>query len=249
MKGLILKDFYCLKKTLSEFLLVAFMVLILAIMFIISAKSGNISRMIATTPEQAKLEGLITQEEFYSYFQVAIWMVLILSVAMSVAVLECFKADRKAGFAKLLFSLPAKVGEIVGARYLAAIGYLLLGTVFATISALCLSFALDSLVFTELLSVIFFSASVMLLVMSIIMPLLYFFGANKLGFIMAGLIVIPYVLIVRYIIWSDVDISLMMENVKHFVETKGIAVFGCAVVVFALSYFCARAILIKKRNV
>lgn len=126
MRGLIKKDFYCLRKSMKLILLVALGTIYLAVTFTLSARYGNVAKNISETAEtaaRARAEELLTEEEFYSIYTYVIWVVLLLPLALMGNVVDCFREDRRAGFGKFCFSLPAREKQIAGARYLSCLLY------------------------------------------------------------------------------------------------------------------------------
>lgn len=267
MRGLIKKDFYCMRKSMKLILLVALGTIYLAVTFTLSARYGNVAKNISETAEtaaRARAEELLTEEEFYSIYTYVIWVVLLLPLALMGNVVDCFREDRRAGFGKFCFSLPAREKQIAGARYLSCLLYALLGIVASVTAALSVSLASDRLRFSELLSVVFAFGSILLVFVSVVMPLTYLLGADKLdliqvgtfGAFLAALAIVNVPTLKK--IGEEVaaagngqkgDMSTftqMIDRLREFLTTKGPFVFLAAALFFLVSYFCSVAILKAK---
>lgn len=263
MRGLILKDFYCLKKSYKLILLVSLGTIYLAVMFTLSARYGNVSKVVAETAEQAKAENLLTEEAFYSMYRYVIWVVLFLPLAFMGNVVDCFREDRQAGFGKLLFSLPAREKQIAGARYMSCVLYALMGILASVTAAFGVSLASDRLKFPELLSVVFTFSSILLMFVSVVMPLTYLLGVDKLDLIQVGTFVAFVTVLITVNLpavkkiaaeiaaaengqESSDTITELMNRANEFLTTKGTFVFLAGVLFFLVSYVCSVAILKAK---
>ena len=104
MIGLIYKDVICLKKNLKLFVAVGIGVLLLAVMFALSCKMGNIADGLKNydATDTMGLELLIT------VIDIAMHMVLFIPVAFIGNIIDCFLADYKAGFNNSLRGLPCR---------------------------------------------------------------------------------------------------------------------------------------------
>lgn len=268
MRGLVKKDFYCLKKSMKLILLVSLGTIYLAVLFTLSARYGNVAKNVSGTAEtaaRARAEELLTEEEFYAIYTYVIWVILFLPLALMGNIVDCFREDRRAGFGKFCFSLPAREKQIAGARYLSCLLYALLGIVASVTAALSVSLASDRLRFPELLSVIFTFASILLTFVSVVMPLTYLFGADKLDLIQVGtfgaflaalaILNVPTLKKIGEEIavaeggQGGGDLSTfheLIDRLREFLTTKGLFVFLAAALLFLVSYLCSVAILKKK---
>ena len=104
MVGLIYKDLCCLRKHIKMFAVLTGIVITLSLLFVLSMEHGNVALMIAE----------MSEEEFFGLFQTAIWCVMILPIACSAMIQECFKEDATANFKKCLYALPVKEAKVVG---------------------------------------------------------------------------------------------------------------------------------------
>lgn len=255
MKGLILKDYYCLKKSIPMLFMVSFGTIFLSVLFLLSCKYGNIADYIVRTPEEIINGEQMLEEDFYGMLRMAIWLVLLIPMAYTANVFDCFKADKEADFSKFLFSLPVREWQMAGARYLACFLYIGVGISAAVITAICTAMTSDYMVLSELLSVVVIFAGVMLSAMAVMMPLAYLVGRKTAGYIALGIGVALYLLCAVCLLMSgDASVEYLLANLQdiknkviNFVTTKGVVVFGIALATFGVSYLCS-VLIIKKRR-
>lgn len=254
MGGLIKKDMYCLKKNLLMFLFVTAGVIVLSVMFIISARSGNVALGI----ERMKTENDgMSEADFYAIFRIAVWAVLFIPQAFVGVVTECFKEDRKAGFYKYMMTLPLSEKELVGSRYISLMLFTGVSVAGSCTAAVFVSLASDYFRLETLLSIVFTFAAVLLIYMSIVMLLLYVFGVERADFIQCA----PYAAVfIAGIAVMGIKISSMPENeldgyivelIGRFSDVaakNGVMLMGIAIVCMAVSYFVSCKMLKKRRG-
>lgn len=253
MKGLLIKDYYCLKKSLKSFLGLTIGVIIIGIMFAISMEHGNMAIAAAGTAVEAGVD----EATVFDMFRIAVWLVIIIPMAFVGNVVDCSKADMRADFGKQLFSLPVTSGQIVGARYLACIIYALVSFVGATITALCISGASRQYPFSELMSVAVLFGSVMISYLCIVMCLIYLLGVKYADYIQSAPILIVMIVAVvfsnvKMMNMEEEELTALMENiwetVKSFI-TQNVSIFLLvAVVTLVVTYFASVWIVEKRRG-
>lgn len=192
MTGLIRKDMYCLRKNIMEFLLVTTGVIVLAILFIVSTKHGNMVKAI----EEMKLESSMGEENFYSFLKTAVWLVLLIPVCFVGGIVECFKEDRKAGFFKYMVSLPLSDGAMVGSRYLSCLLFAMVSMVSSLLAGFFVSLAADLYEFLELAGYVLMFSSLLLIYMSFVLFMLYTFGVEKADLIQCAPFVVIFVSVI-----------------------------------------------------
>lgn len=175
MPGLIRKDLYCLKKSLWQFLFVTLGVILLAVLFLLSAGYGNVAKGI----ENMQAEGQMSEAEFYALFQIAVWLILLIPVAFVCMVVDCFKADQKAGFYKCLMSLPLQEYEIVGSRYVCCLLIAAVGMAGSAVAAILVSMISGVYALEKLLGAVAVFTAVLLIYMSFVMFMLYLLGVER----------------------------------------------------------------------
>ncbi len=253
MKGLLIKDYYCLKKSLKSFLALTIGVILIGIMFAISMEHGNMKIAAAETAVQSGVD----EATAFDMFRVAVWLVIIIPMAFVGNVVDCFKADMRADFGKQLFSLPVSSKQIVAARYLTCIIYALVSFVGATITAICISGASEQYPFSELMSVTVLFGSVMMIYLCIVMCLIYLIGVKYADYIQSAPLLIVMIIAmvfsnVKMMNMSEAELDSLMENmwgtVKGFI-TQNVGVFMLvAVVILVITYFASVQIVEKRRG-
>lgn len=253
VKGLLIKDYYCLKKSLKSFLLLTIGVILIGIMFAISMEHGNMKIAAAGTAVEAGVDEATT----FDMFRVAVWLVIIIPMAFVGNVIDCFKEDMRADFGKQLFSLPVRSCQIVGARYLACIIYALVSFVGALIAAVCISGASEQYPLSELLSVAVIFGSVMVAYLCIVMCFIYLLGTKYADYIQAApfliaLIVVAILSNVKMMNMEEAELDVLMKNmwgtVKGFVTQNAGIFLLVALVVLMVTYFASVKIVEKRRG-
>lgn len=253
MKGLLIKDYYCLKKSLKSFLGLTIGVIIIGIMFAISMEHGNMAMVAAETAVQAGVD----EATAFDMFRIAVWLVIIIPMAFVGNVVDCFKADMRADFGKQLFSLPVDSKQIVAARYLTCIIYALVSFVGATITAICISGASEQYPFSELMSVLVLFGSITMIYLCIVMCLIYLIGVKYADYIQSAPLLIVMIIAVifsdvKMMNMSEAELDSLMENmwdtVKGFM-TQNVGIFLLvAVVILVITYFASVKIVEKRRG-
>lgn len=253
MKGLLIKDYYCLKKSLRSFLLLTIGVIIIGVMFALSMQHGNMAVVAAETAKEAGFN----EATVFDMFRIAVWLVIVIPMAFVGNVVDCFKEDMRADFGKQLFSLPVSAKEIVGARYLVCMLYGFVSFVGATITALFISGASSEYPFSELMSVAVIFGSVMLAYLSFVMCFIYLLGVKHADYIQAAPILLVMVGIgifasKKMFTMEEEVLTSMMENmwgnVKGFVTGKAWIFLLVAVVFLVITYFASVKIVEKRRE-
>ena len=124
MKGLIIKDLYCLKKEIRLFIGITIGSAIVSILFLLSVRHGNIADALA---DIQKTE-MIGSDLLLSLTDMLALFVIYLPIALAASLVECFKEDTKAEFSKVMLSMPISYKKIVGSRYVTCL--LFFGTCF-----------------------------------------------------------------------------------------------------------------------
>lgn len=131
MKGLIYKDFLCLRKNLRTFGLVSVGALIVGVMFLLSSKYGNLAEELALIAQAEEIEGLFTMKAM----EIGMWFVVLLPIGFITDIHQCFKEDARVGFGKVLSGVALSDRQIVGSRYLTTTIYGGVGVAVALICA------------------------------------------------------------------------------------------------------------------
>jgi len=252
MKGLLLKDYYCMKHNLISFLCLTIGVIVIGVLFAVSIHHGNMADVVETMVVE---EG-VTAESVYDLFRLGVWLVLLIPLAYVGNVIDCFKVDQSANFGKQIFSMPVKPIQMVGARYLACLLYAGLSFVGSFFAAICVSFAANQYPLSELLTVTITFGAVLLIYLSIVMVLLYSFGTQYADTIqtvpiLAVMIVGAIYTIVKMEHLSGEQEDAFMSNIwgciKGFLTQYTGILCIIALVILVLSFFASVKIVEKRR--
>lgn len=105
MKGLIIKDIMCLKKQLTTFVYVMVGVIVLSVMYVLSARYGNIA-----LAGQEMLKGNdLTAIDVQNLGTEVLVLFMLLPIALVGNMANVFAADGKAGFYKISGALPVSL--------------------------------------------------------------------------------------------------------------------------------------------
>ena len=263
MKGLLIKDVYCLKRKLFYWGITVFMAGAVCVMFVISTKHGNLAKLFTEwrnveDPESA--EDAAFMIPFLSKEVLSIFLLLPLAAAFDL-VQSVFTDDKNASFYKVASSLPVTRFERVGARAV------LIGTALASgmlIDIILLSFcvpASDLLTFRGAMEVVMAFAGVALLCQSVALYFGYRFGAQTAMYgnlltiaVLAVMTVLLNMKLLKRTFTAPEELKSgylfdLFNKAVDFLETKGHRVVLCAIPVFVICYFAACSAAVRKRGV
>lgn len=252
MIGLIRKDMYCLRKNLKLLLGVTAGVIVIALLYILSSKYGNIARGYEVMAE----ESFLKKEDLLGMTKVVVYFSLLVPIAFLGTIVECFKEDWKAGFYKCMMSMPLNDAKRVGSRYVSCLLFALVGMAGSMLAAFLISLVSEDMPFINSLRYIVIFETVLLVYMSFIMFLLYWLGAGKADLIQC----IPFVLVlivVEVLMGKELAsvpegeemqiISGLAESISSFVNHYGYLLFPGALLCMGIS-FLGSWIMIKRRK-
>ena len=253
MTGLIRKDMYCLKNILMTFFLVTAGVILLAVLLLISARCGNIALAIREMKEETGMG----EEAFYYFFRIPIWLTLFIPMAFLSMIVECFKEDRKAGFARTMLCMPLTDAQIVGSRYLSCLLFAVLGMAGSSVAAFFVSLASDVFALKELMQYMFCFGGALLVYMSFVMFMLYALGVEKADLIQC----VPFLVLFAAALVTvqkklagipreEVDSFSMhlMDSVSLFMKEKSWLVFLIAIGCMGLSFWGSCLVMRKRKG-
>lgn len=149
MRGLVIKDLLCLRKQILLFAYTVAGVLVLSVMFVLSARFGNI----AAANQEMMLENNLSDIDIKNISTTALILFMLIPIATVGDVTAIFRMDGKAGFSNVSSILPLPVNKRVMAKFLTV--FLLFGIGVAVDVAI--SFVLSIL--TDIISFADFSGS------------------------------------------------------------------------------------------
>ena len=137
MKGLILKDLYCLRTRMMAYVLTLVAALAIGILISLSSEYGNM-RPDAIMGD----DGTVSEDDMAAYKIMlggATFLAILLPLGVGFDGIMTFSMDEKANFNDVLRTMPVKPVEIVLARFGTAYGFLLTGYVSSILIALLIS--------------------------------------------------------------------------------------------------------------
>lgn len=137
MKGLILKDIYCLRTRIITYVLILVAALVIGILISLSSEYGNM-RLDVIMGDAAT----VSEDDLAAHKVMlggATFLAILLPLGVGFDGIMTFHMDEKANFGDVLRTMPVKPVEIVLARFSTAYGFLLTGYVSSVLIALLIS--------------------------------------------------------------------------------------------------------------
>lgn len=137
MKGLILKDIYCLRTRIMTYVLILVAALVIGILISLSSEYGNM-RLDVMMGDAAT----VSEDDLAAHKVMlggATFLAILLPLGVGFDGIMTFHMDEKANFGDVLRTMPVKPVEIVLARFSTAYGFLLTGYISSILIALLLS--------------------------------------------------------------------------------------------------------------
>lgn len=257
MKGLVIKDLMCLRKQRVTYLYIVAVVLIVSIMYVLSAKYGNLAFV-----GKEMAENNLTEIDVKNLASLVLMLFMLLPIAMVGDVSVVFSADGKAGFANVSASLPLSIEKRVLAKYITISAFFGIGFATDLIIAAVLSVLTDIMPFMDFFRVIIMSASALFIYGAMICVFMFIFGYGKESYAqLCAILSIIFIIIlinfnkVKIIFLScfseEVDVLDVnpLEVITGFVKDKSMTAFVIAIIVGILSYVVSVFIEKKKRGI
>ncbi len=137
MKGLILKDIYCLRTRIMTYVLTLVAALVIGILISLSSEYGNM-RLDVMMGDAAT----VSEDDLAAHKIMlggATFLAILLPLGVGFDGIMTFHMDEKANFGDVLRTMPIKPVEIVLARFSTAYGFLLVGYVSSILISLLIS--------------------------------------------------------------------------------------------------------------
>ncbi len=241
MKGLIIKDFYCLKKQFINYVAVIIGLFVITIMFVLSFNHGNIyiSRMDMIADGQATLADTI------EFANKAMIFVMLLPIVCAGDLDSLFRSDHQAGFYKIASGLPISTEKRIASRFITAFIFVGVGALIDIIIVLILSMLTDVVGFTEFANTIVSFSSLMFIYGCVVILLMYMFGTKISGY--AG--IIPFITVVaalfisgfegikRLFVYEDDSILRhYFDNIHRLITGRSYVLLLTAIITFFAVY-------------
>lgn len=170
MKGLIIKDLMCLRKQGFTFIYIVISVLVVSVMYVLSAKFGNM----AMGNQEMMMENSMTEIDIKNLSTIVLILFMLLPISMVGDVSAVFVADGKAGFSNVSASLPVSIEKRVLSRYITISVFFGIGVAVDLVIACILSILTNIISFQEFWGIIIVEASAMFIYGSLMCVYVYF---------------------------------------------------------------------------
>lgn len=253
MRGLLIKDFYCLKKNLINYVFVIAGVIGVSVSFVLSFNFGNIHKELAKQIES----GLSTQSEITQIATISILLFMIIPfVATGDAAINLISDDEKAGFYKVVSALPVTIEKRVMCRFVTGYIFIAIGAVVDFLMVIVISRLTDIISFGNFCGVIVTAASVMMIFDSLFILFVYISGKRNLIYLeimtllieFAAYIAANFERILAFLKGEESAIKDIYNRTMDFIFNKSYILLISALIIFATSYFMTVNISKRKRG-
>ncbi len=254
MRGLLIKDFFCLKKQLINYAVTIVGVVVISILFVLSYNFGNIHAGIVEMIDSG--EG--TQAEVARFASLALLCFMLIPIACAGDIKNLVTDDENASFYKVAAALPVSIRKRVGSRFITGYLFIVVGVAIDFIMTIVLSSLTDIISFGKCCGVIVSFASFMVMNISLFILLVHFLGKGSAAYANIILCLIELVICIAasfdrlkgFLFDSDENaLSDLYDQATGFMFHKSYILFAAAVIVSGGAYFAAVYIAGRKRGV
>lgn len=258
MKGLIIKDLMCLRKQRVTFIYIVISVLVVSVMYVLSAKFGNM----AMVKQDMMIENSMTEIDIKNLSTIVLILFMLLPIAMVGDVSAVFAADGKAGFINVSASLPISIEKRVLSRYITISAFFGIGVGVDLVIAFILSILTNIISFQEFLGIIIVEGSAMFIYGSLMCMYMFVLGYGKESYaqLSSVLSIILALVLMNFDKLKMVFTSIITEQtdsveynplelVTDFIWKYDAVAFPVAVVIGILSYVLSVVIEKRKRGI
>lgn len=254
MRGLLIKDFFCLKKQLTNYGFVIAGVIVISVMFILSYNYGNIHAGFAQMVES----GQNTEADILQFTGFALLLFMLIPIACTADLSNLFTDDENASFYKVASAFPLSIGKRVACRFITGYLFIAVGVAVDLIMTVILSALTDIVSFGEFCGVIITFASFMLMYISLFILSAYFLGSGRITYAY----VIPLLIGGAVCVFAgfgklrdfvtgvnDHALSELYDQAVGFMFHRSYILFIAAVIVSGGAYFAAVQLAGRRRGV
>lgn len=257
MKGLIIKDLMCLRKQLIIFSYVVVSVLVVSVMFVLSARFGNIY----LANQEMMVENSLSDLDIVNLSTTFLILFMFLPIASVGDFASVFEADGKAGFAKVSSVLPLSIAQRVMAKYITILSMFGIGVLIDVIVAFVLSMLTDIISFSDFFGIIISAASIMSIYGAMVIVFCFLFGYGKEDYarIFALLCMLVTALLANFSKIKEIATSIadmngggdadFINDFMNFFKHRSYILFIIAALVMTVSYFASVFVVKRKRGV
>lgn len=252
MKGLILKDIYCLRTQLKTYIIVLVGSLVLGILISLSSEYGNLKPDVFMGEETT-----VSEDDIAAYNVIlggATLLALILPMGIGVDGTRSFHMDEKANFKDVLRTLPVTPQEIVLAKFCSVYGFLLLSYLSSLLVALLISPVVSIFTLGEMVYISTVLACIAAMTAGTTFCALHLWKQKTFEKIFTGVVLVAYIGFGAVMVWLDkcygdefeIILKVFWEKGKFLFEHCLIWLLPVTLLVLAGCYFLS--VLIVKRK-
>lgn len=256
MRGLIIKDLMSLRQRLVTVVVVIAATLIFAVMFSISAKSGNLHNMIVPGPDTTEQEAEYARDVLSYVFMM---LMLLPMGTVGDTVKNMFFEDRLSGFTAVASVTPLTIGQRILSKIICFSGLYLAGAVLSIVISSVVSLFTDLVTFSQLFSIVIIGLSVCLMYTFLIFDIGIVFNASEMYSELFALLIILLAIfglniknIIALIRAGDNMPGVALEQAKSvftLISDKSYVFVIVTCIIGVISYFVSVAAATKKREV
>lgn len=254
MRGLLIKDFFCLKKQLTNYVFIIVGVIVISILYVLSYNFGNIHAGMIEMVDS----GQGTAADVTQLASVALLFSMLIPIACTGDITNVITADENASFYKIAAALPVSIGKRVACRFITGYLFIAIGVAVDFIMTIVLSALTNIISFGKFCGVIVSFASIMLMYVSLFILFVYLLekGSNiyaNLILLLMGILIYAvanFDKLKAFLLGSDDNaLSVLYNQATEFMFHKSYILFIAAIIVSGGTYFAAVYIAGRKRGV
>lgn len=254
MRGLLIKDFYCLKKQLINYLFVIAGVIVVSILFVLSYNFGNIHAQFTRLIDS----GESSEAGVTMIASSALLLLMLIPIACTGDITNLITDDEKASFYKVASALPVSIGRRVACRFIAGYLFIVIGVAVDLVMSIVISSLTGIISLEKFCGIIISFASIMMLYSSLFLLLAYVLGKGKTAYagaapLLAGVVAYGWIHFdrLRAFLMDNDDDALMeiYQRTTGFMFYRWYLLLFAAIIISAGAYAAAVFIAKKKRGV
>lgn len=254
MRGLLIKDFFCLKKQLINYAFIIVGVVVISVLFVLSYNFGNIHTGIVEMIDSG--EG--TDADVARIASVALLFFMLIPIACTGDITNLISDDENASFYKVAAALPVSIRKRVACRFITGYLFIAIGVAVDFVMTIVLSSLTNIISFGKFCGVIVSFASIMVMYISLFILFVYLLGKGSTIYanlipLFIGVVIYAAVNFDRlkgFIAGSDESaLSDLYNQTTGFMFHKSYILLIVAVIISGGAYFAAVYIAGRKRGV
>lgn len=252
MKGLILKDIYCLRTRIMTYVLTLVAALVIGILISLSSEYGNLKLDVFMGEDTS-----VSEDDMAAYEMIlggATFLAILLPLGVGFDGIMTFHMDEKANFGDVLRTMPVKPVEIVLARFSTAYGFLLTGYISSVLIALLISPVVEVFTLGEMIHAGTVMTCALAVGLGVVCCALFMWKKKTCEYIFIGVFLGAYAIFAiaivtlsnRYGDQVDAIMNTFMDKVKILFENSLVWLIPVALLMTVVCFFVS--VLIVKRK-